>query len=180
MSYRRSSNLRDRLVKSEVPCNKGGQKLLAKQKFGSYPCCWCINCNSMLKGAMFIHPVSKAQFPLHHYLTCNTDLVVYLLQCPCNLLYVGETTCDFKVRFNQHRYTIRKGRLDLPVSKHFSELKHSEKDLRFMLLEHVPPLKRGGDQLTILKKKELEWIFKLNRLKPHGLNVEFKVTQSIH
>ncbi|XP_056411454.1 uncharacterized protein LOC130355400 [Hyla sarda] len=61
------------------------------------------------------------------------------------LLYVGETTGDFKTRINHHRYTIRKKRQDLPVVKHFDELGHIERQLRSMLLDHIPPLKKGGD-----------------------------------
>lgn len=29
------------------------------------------------------------------------------------------------------------------MSKHFTEMGHTEKDLRYMLLDHIPPLKRG-------------------------------------
>lgn len=51
---------------------------------------------------------------------------------------------------------------------------HSEWDLRCMVVDSVPPMKRGGDRLNRLMKKELEWIYQFNSLKPHGLNVEFK------
>lgn len=93
--------------------------------------------------------------------------MIYVLRCPCNLLYVGETTCECKPRYNPHRYTIGKRRL--PVPKHFAESNHS--DVRFMLVDHIAP--RGGDRLTLLKKREPEWIFKLNTLGPRGLNVDF-------
>lgn len=90
---------------------------------------------------------------------------------PCNLVYVGETMCDFKTRLNNHWYAIRKKRMDLPVSKHCTEKGHSEWDIHF-----VPPLNRGGDRLKRLKRKELEWIHRLDSLKPKGLNVEFKTS----
>lgn len=81
-----------------------------------------------------------------------------------------------KTRLNGHRYSIRKGRLDLPVSKHFVECKHTEWDLRFMIVDQIPPLSRGGDRQTILMKRELRWIHELHTLKPDGLNVEFKIS----
>lgn len=87
---------------------------------------------------------------------------------------MGETTCNLKTKLN-HRYTIRKKRLDLPVSKHFTESGHNEWDIMCMAIDHIPPLSRGGDRHTRLMKKELEWIFNLKALKPDGLNVEFKV-----
>lgn len=175
MSYRNSSTLRDRLVKSEVaPSRPKKQVFLGRQRFGSFPCLHCINCRVMVKGETFVHPGSQIKVPLKHYLTCASDWIIYVLFCPCKLVYVGETTCDLRTRLNNHRYTIRKKRMDLPVSKHFSECGHNEWDLHCMAVDHVPPLKRGGDRHTLLLKKELEWIFNLKTLRPQGLNVEFK------
>lgn len=77
-------------------------------------------------------------------MTCNTDGVVYVLWCPCDLLYVGETKCDFTTR----------GRVGFPVSKHFLYFKHNERDLRFMLVDYVLQPLRGGEKLTALKKGE--------------------------
>lgn len=65
--------------------------------------------------------------------------------------------------------------MDLPVSKHFCELKHSEWDLKFMILDRIPTLKKEGDRLMMLKKREFRWIYELGTLKPGGLNMEFKV-----
>lgn len=176
MSYRRPQNLKDRLVKTCLPSNKQStQRTLSKVKPGNYPCRNCISCSLMFKGDSFTHPLTKEVFKIRHFMTCSTDWVVYIIWCPCQLLYVGETKCEFKVRLNNHRYTIRKQRADLPVSKHFLDAGHSEKDLKFMLLEHIPLPPRGGDRLAILMKRELWWIFRLNTLKPHGLNVDFKI-----
>lgn len=81
--------------------------------------------------------------------------VGWFTYCGAPFVY-WETTCDFKTGTNHHHYTIRKGRLDLPVSKHFSEHKHGERDLRFMLLDHIPPLKTVRDRLITLKKRALK------------------------
>lgn len=178
MSYRRSQNIRDRVVKTCVPSIKG-QRFIGRARMGSFPCLNCINCSLMRKGEIFTHPMTKEQYKLKHYMTCNSDWVIYVMWCPCELLYVGETKCEFKTRIANHRYTIRKKRTDLPVPKHFCELGHSEKDIRFMLLEHIPLPPKGGDRLTILKKRELWWIYHLNTLKPNGLNIDFKVTANM-
>lgn len=81
-----------------------------------------------------------------------------------------------KTRLNNHRQSIRNKRKYLPVSEHFAEKKHKESDLRFIILDHVKPLERGGDRLVLQKENELRLIFHLDTLKPKGLNVEFRVT----
>ncbi|CAJ0950515.1 unnamed protein product, partial [Ranitomeya imitator] len=149
-SYRKNRNIKDYLVKSDIgPIKKNIQ-----------------------------HPETNKVYQIKHYLTCNSDYVIYLLMCPCNLWYIGETICAFKVRMNQHRCTIRKKRMDLPVPKHFTEHNHTEKELKFKIIDAVPPPKeRGGDRdrEQMLKKKELMWIYELNTLKPKGLNVDFSI-----
>lgn len=122
----------------------------------------------MTKSEYFIHPGNGSQYEIKSYL-CLSNWIIYTLVCPCGLIYVGETTCDL-------RYTIRKKRLDQPVSKHCVEKGHNEWDLKCMIVDSVPPLSRRGDRLTKLMRKELEWIYKLNSRKPQGLNVEFKTS----
>lgn len=176
MSYRRARNLKDQLVKSEIQKTTVPREgFLGRPRVGSFPCLSCINCKWMQKGNTFVHPSTGVEYPIKKYLTCNSDWSVYILWCPWGCLYVGETTCDIKTRLNNHKYTIRKGRLDLPVSKFFFEKRHNEWDLKFMVLDRIPPLKKGGDCLTLLKKRELRWIYELGTLIPGGLNVEFKV-----
>lgn len=64
--------------------------------------------------------------------------------------------------------------MNLPVSKNFVESNHTEWDIMCMVVDHVPPVKKGDDHTTALKKKELQWIYDRDALKPNGLNVEFK------
>lgn len=176
LSYRRPTNLHDRLVNSDVgPLSTKKQTFLTVSKKGSFPCLSCISCNYMAKGDSFVHPKTNKRYKIKFYLTCNSNYVIYVLWCPCDLLYVGETRNDMKTRLNQHRYSIRKKRLDLPVSKHFLDANHSERDLKFMILDHIPVQRTGGDRILRLKKKELMWIHTLNTLNPNGLNVDFKV-----
>lgn len=181
MSYRRSENLRDLLVKTEVRGSIGPkQTFIRPQKYGSFPCLGCVNCKLILKGSSFEHPQTKKIYQLKHYLTCNSEWVIYVLICPCSLLYVGETTCTLKTRINGHRYSIRKRRLDLPVAKHYTETGHSEWDMKIIIIDTVAQPQRGGDRLMILKKLELKWIYLLDTLRPKGLNAEFKVSREMY
>lgn len=180
MSYKRRRNLQDILVRSEISVEqKETQRFLHPWKMVSFPCIHCINCKLMTKGSEFVHPISGKIARINKYLTCDSDWCVYVLWCPCSLIYIGETTCTVKTRLNGHRFSIRKQRMDLPVSRHFTEAAHGEWELRFMILDRVPPPRRGGDRLTILKKLELKWIHFFQSLKPNGLNIDFKITQGM-
>ncbi|OCT58485.1 hypothetical protein XELAEV_18002044mg [Xenopus laevis] len=98
----------------------------------------------------------------------------YMLSCAHVVRFMlGETVQKVKSRISQHKSTIKSGNLALPLSRHFKEFGHMADQLRFMVLETVPPLKRGGDRELRLKQREVWWINKLNSLHPHGLNKDY-------
>lgn len=154
LSYRRSSNLCDKLVKSDVgPRSQKVQTFLSKPRKGSFPCLSCVNCNYMQKGENFIHPMTGISFRINHFYTCNSTYVVYALICPCKIIYIGETKYDIKTRITQHRYSIRKKRHDLQVPKHYCEYNHQERDLKFMMLDQIPTRRRGGFNTCIMNNE---------------------------
>lgn len=166
----------DRLVKADVGSARiNVRTMCGSTRTGCYPCYHCINCKLMIKGDTFLNPATGGMMKITQFLTCDSSYVVYQLTCPCGKWYVGETTWDVKTRLNQHRYSIRKEKMDLPVSKHFKEAGHTQSDLRFRVLEQVELGRRGGDRQAILKKRKLYWIYTLKTLRPNGLNVDFRV-----
>ncbi|OCT95395.1 hypothetical protein XELAEV_18013085mg [Xenopus laevis] len=109
-----SSNLRIK--------KKAKETFLGVKSKGMYPCLNCTQCPFVYKGKQFVHPL--------------TGLCRY-----------GITTCEttqmVKSRISQHRSAINLGNTVLPVSKHL-EKGHTSDQLKFMVLESVPPpLKRG-------------------------------------
>ncbi|OCT93310.1 hypothetical protein XELAEV_18016377mg [Xenopus laevis] len=96
-----------------------------------------------------------------------------MLEGPCGKIYVGETTEKVRDRFSQHRSTINTRNKNLPVSRHCIEVGHSAENLRFWVIQYIPPLKRGGDRVLALKKAEVQWIHRLDSLAPKGLNKDF-------
>lgn len=179
-SYRRKRNLKDVLVKNDIGRTiRDTQSYLTTRKFGTFPCLGCVNCRLIQKGDTFNHPTTGHEYRITQFFTCDSDWVVYLLKCPCDLLYVGETTCTLKVRLNGHRHAIRKKRMDLPVSRHFIEAGHSEWDLKVRIIDRVPNPPRGGNRIGLLKRCELKWIYMLGTLHPGGLNIDFKVNREV-
>lgn len=60
--------------------------------------------------------------------------------------------------------------IEFPIPKHFPEMSHTVSQLRFRVIDYVPPLRRRGHRHVMLKKKELMWIRRLVSLSILGLN----------
>ena len=67
---------------------------------------------------------------------CDSDNVVYLLYCTkCpQVTYIGETSTKFRLRFNNHKLSIRQNKIGFPVAEHFNLANHSLSNLKFAIL----------------------------------------------
>ncbi|OCT90306.1 hypothetical protein XELAEV_18018918mg [Xenopus laevis] len=100
---------------------------------------------------------------------------IYVIKCPCGFLYVGQTTRQVRDRIREHKSAIKTKKVDQAVAGHFVELGHGIHQLKFQVVDHVPPLRRGGDRAKRLLKKEASWIRRLDTLTPNGLNREYEL-----
>ncbi len=62
------------------------------------------------------HPDNKSQILI---ITCKTNNVIYMIQCPCNKMYAGETSRSLKERITEHRSAINSKDLKSLVVRHF-------------------------------------------------------------
>lgn len=168
--YKRSSNLCDFLVKSDLP--KRPTHFLSQIPSGNFPCHNCVHCYSMIKGNKFTHPKTNVDIKVRGTITCNTKYVVYLLKCPCNLYYVGKTKRELKTRICEHKCSIRNHDDKSSVARHFNSHNHSLSDLHYMGIELVNMPRRGGNRDRILLQREAYWIHSLDTLIPNGMNEE--------
>ncbi|OCT83342.1 hypothetical protein XELAEV_18025881mg [Xenopus laevis] len=129
--------------------------------------------NSVTKGNSFFHPHSGKKYSIKIYYPCESTYVIYLLKCPCGLLYVCETTQKICDRISKHKSTIRREMLALPVPAHFHTASHSVSQLKFQVIDSVEEPRRGGNRLMMLKKLEMLWIHKLDTIWHRGLNREY-------
>ena len=120
VAYRRSSNLRDLLVKAQFP-------VICTNHFppGSFRCgqnfATCPYITNGLTSYTFYATGETRSITSH--ITCNTKNVIYMVQCNrCNLQYIGETKRRLKDIFSEHRRTVDKTK-PTTVSEHF--LSHS-------------------------------------------------------
>ncbi|XP_069607905.1 uncharacterized protein [Ranitomeya imitator] len=173
---KRSQNLRNFLVRADVgsPNRRQIQRVLSTPRNGTFPCLSCLQCSNITKGDSFTHPRTGKRYPIKGHFSCDSSYVVYLIKCPCGLGYVGETTQHIRDRISQHKSTIRCGRTLLPIPAHFLEHHHGISQLRYQIIDHVPPLRRGGDRIQRLKDRESFWIHTLQTLTPLGLNREYE------
>nr|XP_033799951.1 vomeronasal type-2 receptor 26-like [Geotrypetes seraphini] len=100
---------------------------------------------------------------------CNTKNVVYIIQCPCQKLYIGHTVRKIRVRIGEHVSRIVKAVAEAPLTPHWLQHEHPISSLRFSVLD-APILPRGGDMKTKLYALEQKWIYTLDTLLPRGLN----------
>ncbi|OCT98530.1 hypothetical protein XELAEV_18010766mg [Xenopus laevis] len=99
---------------------------------------------------------------------------MYVLKCPCGMLYVGKTIRTVNTLIKEHKRTIRNFEpntyTDTSVSRNFLKAKHHVSQLKWKVLEMVNRPPRGGDWGKLLLQREARWIGILECTKPKGMN----------
>lgn len=99
-TYWRAPTLRDRLARNvlDPPTRKNLSFFEGK---GYYPCKKCYTCRhtkeSKKKKSSFISTVTTKEYPIEDFISCQTEGVVYLLECPCRIQYIGRTKSELKI-----------------------------------------------------------------------------------
>lgn len=119
-------------------------------------------------------------FDVEPFITCATEGVVYLIQCPCGLQYVGRTKRAMRVWLNEHIGNIRRGFEKHPVSRHY-DLVHSRdpSKILFVGIDKYRPHWRGSSLVREISKLEMAWIYRLKTYTYFGLNVDTDVNAFI-
>lgn len=113
---RQPANLRALLVHT---------KLSRKENFGNTPCgkARCQVCDHMMVDQSLNLTHSKCTIRPGRF-NCDSENVTYILicsKCPEGI-YVGETGTKFRLRFNNHSFSIRKNLKGFPVATHLTGL----------------------------------------------------------
>ena len=176
--YRKAPNFGDKVVKKVL--DQPAKPASFWEQKGFFACRRCKSCKSVsepVRGITnFRSTVNNREFNIEEFITCNITHVVYVLKCPCGLMYVGRTKRQLKVRIGEHVKNIRLGYKDHNVSLHFKT--HHNQDpsgLRFWGIDVIKPTWRGNNMVRDLSKRETLWIYLLDTLTPKGLNVELDV-----
>lgn len=173
--YRKAANLATKLTSSAIDEPK---TIKIPDLKGFFRCGRCFGCKHTCpterKSTTFKSNQTNLTYKWKDTITCNTTGVVYMLDCPCGLQYIGRTIRNLKTRIYEHVYNIKRGLETHSVSLHFKEAHNSDpKFLRFWGIDQVKPNWRGALKIRALSKLESKWIYSMQTLNPRGLNVEF-------
>ena len=119
--------------------------------YGHTPCGSCAVCH-LTQATKIIDLGLRTPWEQRTLSNCNSCNVIYVIQCPCNLMYIGMTTRKVKVRIGEHRSNIRCGRATTKMAAHFIDLGHNENQLRWSVIEKCD---NGKASLY----KEQRWVY---------------------
>ena len=104
LSFRRSRNLKDILVRAKMqPIEEGPKGIFCCGK-ARYKVCKFVE-----TGCIFMGNVEKQSFHINHSFDCDSQGVVYLLTCKTyGKQNVGSTTPPFSLRFNNQKSSLRR------------------------------------------------------------------------
>lgn len=95
--YRRAPTLRDHLAKKlKRPPTK--KKFSFFEGKGYYPCKSCYATST----------VTIKEYVIEDLISCRTEGLVYLLECPCQIQYIGRTKRELWKRLREHVQNIKK------------------------------------------------------------------------
>ena len=182
--FKGAPSLRNRIAPNILnpPCSVPN---FLEQLTGFYQCRRCRVCSNnscrIRRTTMFESTATGKEHCIKPFITCGTTGVVYLLQCPCGLQYVGRTKRPLRVRLNEHITNILTGFKNHSVSKHYL-LKHNKdpSNTLFLGIDKFKPNWRGSSLVREISKLEMAWIHRLKCYTPHGLNIDTDVNAFIN
>ena len=171
VAYRRSPNLRDLLIRAQLPSNRTNSNYSTPGSFrcGCPNCLTCPYISEGLTQYTFFSTGEKCCIKSH--LNCNTKNLIYMIQCNrCQLQYIGETKRSLKDRFNEHRRTVdnpHNKSSPTTAGKHFLLTpNHSSNDMQLIPIEKI-----FNNRDAVRKAREAHLILRANTLEPYGLNI---------
>ena len=157
MAFKRGSNIKDKLVHTKT-------KRLMKDGDENGGTCGknCCVCRIMQSGKCI-----RGMTVGRRNIGCRSHNVVYGVFCDrCDTLcYVGETSTCLYTRVQNHLSSVRCGKGDLPVARHFTHEGHNIDDLKILGLEQV-----WKDDVFYRRQREARWIKLMGTDKADGLN----------
>lgn len=121
-----------------------------------------LNKSKQRKSDSFVSSSTSRQHPIEPFITCSSMDVVYLLQCPCRLQYIGRTRQSMQVCVGEHITNIKNGFRFHSVSKHYA-IHHNRNPANtlFLGIDKFSAHWRGSSLVRELYRLEMAWIHKV-------------------
>ena len=128
-----------------------------------------------MRNKYFFSAVTRETFKINHKLNCDDKCLIYLFTCGCcGKQYVGETTWEFRFRWNNYKCNDRKyTRNEDCFQEHLFRHFHSGEHTGFLENVKITLIDKTDGQNP--KKREDYWRRTLKTYAPFGLNVEDSV-----
>jgi hypothetical protein len=156
ITYSRSRNIRDHIIK--------GQLTIEKVPRGCRPCLKprCKTCDRITT-KLAVTNNNNESFPITSSFNCQSYNLVYLMTCNiCNINYVGETSNTLNQRCRGHESTIRTNK-EHPVADHYNTNNHTPESYSITAIDREPDKNRR-------LRLEDAWMILMQTLHPYGLN----------
>ena len=166
-AFRRTKNLKDLLAPSKCKPNKA---LTQVQNAGCFKCQRrCDLCSNYFQETNYFESfVTGRKYTIKESLSCISENVIYLASCnKCKLQYVGSTTNQFKVRFRNHKSSMKTNKKTCEVAVHFNNTEHCLENFSFVCIEQINDSTNVDSKLLT---REAYWTMQLRTLQPFGLN----------
>ena len=156
----------DVLVRAKLPKSQESSGCKGMQPCGKSRICAFVSGSDT-----FYDHDRKKSFKINYSFNCDSSGVVYLLSCKkCMKSYVGSTINTFRLRFNNHKSSLKrygKGQHNIPgehlYAHFFTEGHEGLSDITVNII----------DRLDVKNPTEREgyWTYRLNTFVPNGLNL---------
>ena len=94
--------------------------------------------NFLIQDSNFKSLSTGRTYQINQNLSCSSKNVVYLDSCKkCNLQYVGSISTELKVRFRNHKSSMRTNKKTCELAVHFNCTKHEISELSFIVSEKI-------------------------------------------
>lgn len=95
------------------------------------------------------------KYPIHSRLSCDSKNVIYLASCKkCGLQYVGSTSAEFRIRFQNHKSAMPTNKTTCEVAEYFNKVPHALDDFSFQCIDQLQAPNNSEEIDSLLITKE--------------------------
>ncbi|XP_069493449.1 uncharacterized protein [Ambystoma mexicanum] len=182
ITFKKASNLKKMLSPSHFELKYPDEKStiqtmwLQKPIKGYYKCGQCSMCQYAENGKTTVIKPNGTNFTIQQLINCNSQFVIYIIQCACKKLYIGSTIRKLKTRISEHIRAITNRDTRSPIANHFTESHHPSQisQIKFYGIVKLKPAPRGGNLQLRLRQQEARWICMMDTCHT-GLNTDQEI-----